>query len=120
VQLINQERTEQMLQPLPVDPRLTRAACKHTELLVAHKTLSHQFEGEPSLDVRFSNENLLTDQGGENTAVDQDVPSLHKGLMDDPDHHDNILNPNYSSVGVCVIRSGGQLYVTEDFAHLPN
>jgi uncharacterized protein YkwD len=48
------------------------------------------------------------------------VPSAHKGLMDDRDHHDNILNPNYNAVGVCVIRSGGQLYVTEDFAHLSN
>jgi uncharacterized protein YkwD len=40
--------------------------------------------------------------------------------MDDPDHRDNILNPDYNAVGVCVIRSGGQLYVTEDFTHLSN
>ena len=47
VELINQERIKQRLQPLAVDPRLTRAARKHTELMVAHKTVSHQFEGEP-------------------------------------------------------------------------
>jgi uncharacterized protein YkwD len=40
--------------------------------------------------------------------------------MDDPAHHDNILNSNYNAVGVSVIRSGGQVYVTEDFARLPN
>jgi uncharacterized protein YkwD len=120
VELINQERTKQRLQPLAVDPRLTHVACKHTGLLAAHKTVSHQFEGEPPVDIRFANENLAVDQGGENTAVGKDVPSAHKGLMDDRDHHDNILNPNYNAVGVCVIRSGGQLYVTEDFAHLSN
>jgi uncharacterized protein YkwD len=120
VELINQERTKQKLQPLAVDPRLTRAARKHTELMVAHKTVSHQFEGEPSVDIRFANESLAIDQGGENTAVGKDVPSAHKGLMDDPDHHDNILNPNYTAVGVSVIRSGSQFYVTEDFAHLSN
>jgi uncharacterized protein YkwD len=120
VELINQERAKQRLQPLAVDPRLTHAARKHSELLVAHKTVSHQFEGEPPLDVRLANENLPSDQEGENTAVDQDLPSAHKGLMDDPDHRDNILNPNYNAIGVCVIRSGRQLYVTEDFAHLPN
>jgi uncharacterized protein YkwD len=120
VELINQERSKQRLQPLAVDPRLTHAAHKHTQLLVAHKTVSHQFEGEPPLDVRLANENLPSDQLGENTAVDRDLPSAHKGLMDDPDHRDNILNPNYDAVGVAVIRRGGQLYVTEDFARLPN
>ncbi len=120
MELINQARTIQGLQPLPVDPRLTRAARKHTKAMVAHETVSHQFEGEPPLDIRFTNENLPSDREGENTAVDEDVPSAHKGLMDDPDHHDNILNPNYNAVGVSVIRSGGQVYVTEDFAHLPN
>jgi uncharacterized protein YkwD len=120
VELINQERTKQELQPLAVDPRLTHAARKHTQLLVAHKTVSHQFEGEPPLDVRLANENLPSDQLGENTAVDRDLPSAHKGLINDPDHRDNILNPNYNAVGVAVIRRGGQLYVTEDFAHLPN
>jgi uncharacterized protein YkwD len=120
VELINQERTIQGLQPLPVDPRLTQAARKHTKLMVAHKTVSHQFEGEPSVDIRFDNENLAVGQGGENTAVGKDVPSAHKGLMDDPDHHDNILNSNYNAVGVSAISSGGQVYVTEDFARLPN
>ena len=120
VELINQARTIQGLQPLPVDPRLTQAARKHTKLMVAHKTVSHQFEGEPSVDIRFANENLAVGQGGENTAVGKDVPSAHKGLMDDPNHHDNILSPNYNAVGVSVISSGGQVYVTEDFARLPN
>jgi uncharacterized protein YkwD len=120
VELINQERTKQGLQPLAVDPRLTQAARKHTELLAAHKTLSHQFEGEPPLDDRFSDANLPADQEGENTALDKNVPSAHKGLMNDPEHRDNIISPNYNVVGVGVIRSGGQLYVTEDFAHLPN
>ena len=118
--LINQERIQQKFQQVKVDPRLTQAARKHTELLVAHKALSHQFEGEPRLDVRFKNENLPSDQEGENTAQDYDVPSAHKGLMDDPGHRAIILNPNYNSIGVCVISSGGYFYVTEDFAHLPN
>jgi uncharacterized protein YkwD len=120
VELINRERTKQGLAPLVVDPRLTQAARKHTELLVAHKTLSHQFEGEPPLDGRFSDVNLPSDEEGENTALDKNIPSAHKGLMNDPAHRDNILSPNYNAVGVGVIRSGGQLYMTEDFAQLPN
>ena len=120
VELINRERAKQKLQPLAVDPRLTQAARKHTKLLVAHKTVSHQFEGEPPLDDRFSDVNLPSDQEGENTALDRNVPAVHKGLMNSPEHRDEIVNPKYNVVGVGVIRSGGQVYVTEDFAHLPN
>jgi uncharacterized protein YkwD len=68
----------------------------------------------------LANENLPSDQEGENTAVDQDVHSAHKGLMNDPDHRDNILNPNYNAIGVCVTKSGGRVFVTEDFAHVLN
>ena len=38
--------------------------------------------------------------------------------MDDPQHHDNIVNPNFNSVGVGVLRWGDSLYVTEDFAQV--
>jgi uncharacterized protein YkwD len=118
--LISQVRVKQKLQPLVVDPRLTQAACKHTALLAAHKTASHQFEGEAPPDVRLANQNLSADQLGENTAVGPDLLSAHKGLMNDPDHRDVVLNPNYNSIGVCVVKSGGQVFVTEDFAHLLN
>ena len=43
MQLINQERASQGIQPLAVDQRLTQAACEHSELMVEHKVLSHQF-----------------------------------------------------------------------------
>jgi uncharacterized protein YkwD len=119
VELTNQERTSHGLPPLAVDQRLTEAARRHTELLAAHETLSHQFEGEPPLDARLANESLPTDQEAENTALNNNVPTAHKALMLDPPHRASILNPNYNVVGVGVIRSGGQVYVTEDFAHLP-
>ena len=118
--LISQARVHQKLQPLVVDPRLTEAACKHTVLLAAHNTASHQFEGEAPPDVRFANQNLSADQLGENTAVGPDLLSAHKGLMKDPDHRANILNPNFNAIGVCVVRSGGRVFLTEDFAHLLN
>ncbi len=118
--LISQARAKHKLQPLVVDPRLTEAACKHTGLLAAHDTASHQFEGEAPPDVRFANQNLSADQLGENTAVGPDLLSAHKGLMKDPDHRANILNPNFNAIGVCVVRSGGRVFLTEDFAHLLN
>jgi hypothetical protein len=119
VQLINQERSSRGLQPLAVDQRLTEAARKHTGLLAAHEALSHQFEGEPPLDVRIADENLPVDKEAENIARSNNVPSAHKDLMLSPPHRAAILDPNYNVVGVGVITNAGTVYVTEDFAHLP-
>jgi uncharacterized protein YkwD len=119
VQLINQERTSQGLPPLTVDRRLTQAARKHTELMVEHKVLSHQFDGEPEMQVRFSDEDFPSDQEGENIGFNKDLPSAHKDLMHSPPHRANILDANYNVVGVGVIRNGRRVYVTEDFAHRP-
>jgi len=117
VELINQARREQGLQPLTVDERLTRAARKHTVLLAQHAQLSHQFEGEPPPQIRFSNENLPSDRQSENVALNSlDVASAHDGLMHSPPHRKTILDPAFNVVGVGVLRSGDDIYVTEDFA----
>jgi hypothetical protein len=117
VQLINQERASRGLPPLAVDQRLTQAARKHAELMAEHKALSHQFDGEPTMDLRFADEHLRSDQQAENIALNQDVPSAHEALMGSPAHRASILHPGYNVVGVAVLRSGRHVYVTEDFAH---
>lgn len=116
VSLINQARTERGLQPLTVDPRLTQAARKHSQLMVEHRALSHQFPGEPALQQRFANEGLPSDREGENVDLDQDADSAHDELMHSPPHKRNILDPDYNVVGVGVIRKGENIYTTEDFA----
>lgn len=117
VQLINQERANQGLQPLAVDQRLTEAAQKHTVLMVQHKTLAHQFDGEPALQLRFGDESFPSDRQGENIGFAKDVDSVHQGLMHSPPHRANVLDPNFNAVGVAIMRSGGEVYVTEDFGH---
>jgi len=117
VELINQERSREGLQPLAVDERLTQAARKHTAQMVKNKALSHQFDGEPSPQMRSVDENLRSDRLAENVALEMDVAGAHAILMNSPPHRANILSPNYNAVGVGVMRSGDRLYVTEDFAH---
>jgi Cysteine-rich secretory protein family len=117
VRLINQERARRGLRPLAVDQPLTLAARKHTELMAKHKALSHQFDGEPTLEVRFADENLRSDRQAENIDLSANVPLAHQAFMRLPGHRANILNTDYNVVGVAVLRSGDQVYVTEDFAH---
>ncbi|HEY1731821.1 MAG TPA: CAP domain-containing protein [Terriglobales bacterium] len=116
VDLINQARTAQGLNPLVIDERLTAAARKHTQLMVQHSTLSHQFEGEPSPETRTSNEGLPSDSEGENVDMNQSIEGAHDALMHSPPHRANILDPDYNVVGVGVIHADGSVWVTEDFA----
>jgi Cysteine-rich secretory protein family len=117
VELINQERAAQGLPPLVVDQRLTMAARGHTELMVKHDQLSHQLDGEPSLQVRIGDRNLRADRLAENIGLGTNVAEVHAGFMNSPPHRANILSSTYNAVGVGVLQSGERLYVTEDFAH---
>jgi len=117
VELINQERVREGLPPLETDERLTQAARKHTELLVKHKALSHQYDDEASLQLRFVDENLRSDRQAENVALEMDVAGAHANLMNSPPHRASILSSKYNAVGVGVLHSGDEVYVTEDFAH---
>jgi uncharacterized protein YkwD len=117
LELINKDRAEAGVPPLALDERLTQAARRHTQLMVQHNELTHQFAGEPSLQVRVANEGLRSDRQAENVGLEMDVPRAHAMLMNSPPHRANILNADYNAVGIGVIQVGDQFYVTEDFAH---
>jgi len=115
---MNQSRSEQGLPPLKVDERLTKAARKHSELMVQTGQLSHDVEGEPPLQIRIANQNLPADSVSENIAYNnRTIEAAHDGLMHSPPHRHAILSSDYDFVGVGVLRVGDEIYVTEDFAH---
>lgn len=116
VDLVNQARAAAGVAPLTVDRRLTQAAQKHSQLMAEHGELSHQFDGEPSLQRRFANEEMPAGEEGENVGLSQTVAGAHQAIMDSPPHRHNLLNPNYNTIGVGIMRRSGMVYVTEDFA----
>src|SRR6185369_5574079 len=42
--------------------------------------------------------------------------SAHRSLMNSPPHKANILRPEFTTIGVGVVRKGDSIYVTQDFA----
>jgi len=53
---------------------------------------------------------------GENLAINRDVTSAEKAFMNSPGHRANILNPNYTEVGIGVrYNSQGSIYVVQNF-----
>jgi hypothetical protein len=117
VQLVNSERAKAGLAPLQVDDRLTQIAREHSRLQAAKHSLSHQFPGEPDVRHRVAATGLRFDISGENVAYDADAVSANRELMKSPPHRANILRPQFTRIGVGVVRSGNLIYVTEDFAH---
>jgi hypothetical protein len=116
VQLVNAERARAGLQPLAEDPRLTEIARQHSRLMLSRATLSHQFDGEPDVRHRVISSGIRFDMSGENVAYDRDAASAHRSLMNSPPHKANILRPEFTAVGVGVVRTGDSIYVTQDFA----
>ena len=52
----------------------------------------------------------------ENIGYGGDAETLQSGWMHSPPHRANLLNPVYTEMGVGIVRSGDQLWATEDFA----
>ncbi len=115
VRLTHQERKKAGLALLEVDERLTRAAREHSLLLAQYGMLDHQFSGEPAVSRRLAAAGLRFDTEGENVALDETVEGAHQGLMASPGHRANILKPEYSAMGIGVVRDKNKLWVTQDF-----
>jgi uncharacterized protein YkwD len=114
--LANQSRRQAGLAPLSLDAGLSQAARLHAEAMLEAHQLSHQFDGEAGLAQRLAvATRLQLEQEGENVALDYDAARGHQHLMLSPPHRANLLNPAYNVVGLGVLRSGGRLYIVEDF-----
>ncbi len=112
LELINQERAAANLDPLVLDTRLNASSETHSEWMLEEDVFSHTGEGGSSAgdrmeDAGFDFEGSWT--WGENIAwqsergeegISDDVEQLHDALMDSPGHRENILNPNFETIGI--------------------
>lgn len=116
VRLVNVERAKAGLALLAVDGRLTDIARQHSQLMLSRSTLSHQLRGEGDVRQRVISSGIRFDISGENVAYDRDAASAQRSLMRSPPHKANILRPEFTTIGVGVVRTGDSIYVTQDFA----
>ena len=53
----------------------------------------------------------------ENVGCGQSADSLHQSFMDSPGHRDNIMDPDFTDVGIGVrFADDGAMWVTQNFA----
>lgn len=107
--LMSGERQAKGLNGLKLDPEVSLAARKHSQEMVDKDLLHHT---PPSkLAARITQWTKL----GENVGVGDGVDALHEAFMASKVHRDNIMKKAFRFVGVGVVRSDGELWVTVIF-----
>ncbi|MCK9368469.1 CAP domain-containing protein [Candidatus Dojkabacteria bacterium] len=104
VEHTNEERENQEVDALAVSDKLTNAALDKANDMLAKDYWSH-FGPDGVTPWQFmSNEGYRYVIAGENLAKGfSDVDKLNQAWLASPTHHENIINPKFSEIGVAVI-----------------
>lgn len=93
--------------PLVWDAALTRAAQKHANDMMRKDFFSHTGSDKSSVSQRVDRERFKWRAVGENLALGfNDEASAVEGWMGSPGHCKNIMNPEFTRIGVAVSRDG--------------
>lgn len=113
----NQDRSARGLSQLHFDDHLALAARLHASEMAKRGAISHQFAGEEDLAARAGDAGAHFSLVTENVAEAPDSSEIHDLWMHSAGHRANLLDPNVDAVGIAVVRSHGEFYAVEDFAH---
>lgn len=111
IELINADRTKAGLNPLTIDYELARVARIKSEDMNTNKYFSHDSPTYGSPFTMMKNFGISYKSAAENIGKTYSVESAHSGFMNSEGHRANILNPNFTHIGVGI--SGN--YYTEMF-----
>jgi hypothetical protein len=112
VSMINSLRASKGLAPLQVDAELTSIARRWAGSMADAGNISHNpnFAGWVTQDwVKL----------GENVGVGPDVPGLHQAFVNSPSHYRNLVDGEFTRIGVGVVRGAdGMIYTAHQFMRL--
>ena len=114
--LVNTERTQRGLVPLVMDEKLVLVARQHSQEMLQQHYFAHDSPERGSPFDRMAAAGIRYRIAGENIALAPNVERAHTGLMNSPEHKENILRPEFRKVGIGVINGGlsGETF-TQDF-----
>jgi len=105
VTLVNQERRKNGLNSLTVDLELTKVARLKSKDLVNNDYFSHYSPTYGSPFDMMKTFEIEYVSAGENLAANSNVDSAHRALMNSEGHRQNILNPDFTHVGIGIVPS---------------
>lgn len=114
VAMVNAARKTEQIRGLRRDGELDELALAHAKLMVETKTVGHDVgDGDPQL--RLRNAGIFVRTTGENVAAASTLARAHRALWASPSHRGNLLDRNFSRVGVGVVLDSGRVWVTQVF-----
>ncbi len=115
VNLVNNERTKYGLSALSSQNVLLNNAA-YTRACEQAKTFSHTRPNGTSWTTVLNDNGINYSNAGENVAYGQSTPKeVMEAWMNSTGHRENILNPNYSEIGVGVYSDNNTLYWSQLF-----
>lgn len=114
--LINADRVANGLSPLKLNLAVSTVAGRHAQDEINRNFFAHNNPDGLSPFDRLRAAGIPFSYAAENLAINQDVTTAEKAFMNSPGHRANILNPNYTEVGIGVrYNSQGSVYVVQNF-----
>lgn len=116
LKLLNDDRKKRNLVPLQYNPQLAKLAESYAHDMIDRDFFSHRNPEGKSPFERMKEKQIAFNYAGENIAFNESVYSAQQAFMQSPGHKANILNPNYTQVGIGVVKSPtGRIYVVQEF-----
>lgn len=111
--MVNQERVKVSLNPLQIDMRLVKLARMKGQDMIDKGYFDHTSPTYGSPFDMMKTYGIQYSYAGENLAGAPAVDSAHTNLMNSPGHRANILNANFTKVGIGVVDGGpyGKMFV---------
>jgi uncharacterized protein YkwD/uncharacterized membrane protein required for colicin V production len=117
IEMLNEERTRRGLNALEFDEALREVARLHSEEMLRLGYFAHESPNTGTLADRLNDHDIQYQRAGENLAYAPSAGVAHRGLMQSEGHRANILEPDFTRIGIGVIRApDGTLMVTQVFA----
>lgn len=116
--LINESRQRYGLKPLVRNDRLDDIATLHTMDMVRNEFVGHASPNTGDVGNRLSQHRLAPSTYGENIARNTTIVDAHRSLMHSISHRLNILDPNFTDLGLGIRKKDGQWFVTELYARM--
>ncbi|MCL6589921.1 MAG: hypothetical protein K6U80_08210 [Firmicutes bacterium] len=108
VNLVNQERQNQGIRPLGVNPALIQLARQKSQDMINLNYFGHTSPTYGSPFDMMRKAGIAFKTGGENIAGAATTESAHRSLMNSPGHRANILNPAFTQIGIGI--ASGSVY----------
>lgn len=125
LRLTNQFRAENGLKPLQWDNLAYKAALGHAKDMLSRNFFAHVNPDGADSAVRMRAVGVIEVNTGENLAQFENYPDAEiaarsvDGWIHSPHHRDNLLRPEYTHLGVSIVRKGSIVVAVQNFLGRP-